>query len=128
MRRYEGTWHTETKLLFPSYVFVESENRTLLLEELKEGGMEALLCIEQAEEMFLRDLYGDSRHLMMSKGIVKGGFPQVTAGPLRGMEHKICRIDRHKRLANNYAAGKFIWIYDCKFCPYVCNRQLYCNI
>ena len=99
MRRYEGTWHTETKLLFPSYVFVESENRTLLLEELKEGGMEALLCIEQAEEMFLRDLYGDSRHLMMSKGIVKGGFPQVTAGPLKGMEHRICRIDRHKRLA-----------------------------
>ncbi len=61
--------------------------------------MEALLCIEQAEEKFLKDLYGDSRHLMMSKGIVKGGFPKVTAGPLKGMEHKICRIDRHKRLA-----------------------------
>ena len=54
-------------------MFVESENRTLLLKELKESGMEALLCIEQAEEKFLRDLYGDSRHLMMSKGIVKGG-------------------------------------------------------
>ena len=106
MRRYEGTWHTEKRLLFPSYVFLESENRTVLLEELKEGGMEALLCIEQAEEKFLKDLYGDSRHLMMSKGIVKGGFPKVTAGPLKGMEHKICRIDRHKRLARLATPGR----------------------
>jgi transcriptional antiterminator NusG len=128
MRRYEGAWHTEKRLLFPSYVFLESENRTLLLEELRERGMEAfflkelgerrrnlfpakkpvkseaakkgipLLCIKQAEERFLKDLYGDSRNLKMSRGIVKNGVTQVTAGPLKGLEKRICRIERHKRL------------------------------
>lgn len=97
MRRYEGTWHTEKKLLFPSYVFLDSENRRVLLKEL--GESRRLLCIRQAEEGFLRDLYGDSRHLKMSKGIVKNGFPKVTEGPLKGLEQRICRIDRHKRIA-----------------------------
>ena len=50
------------------------------------------------EERFLKDLYGDSRNLKMSRGIVKNGVTQVTAGPLKGLEKRICRIERHKRL------------------------------
>lgn len=116
MRRYKGVWHTEKKLLFPSYIFCESENGTLLSGELCESRMEPfldklpgegksaeksvrLICLNQEEEQFLRFLYGDNHHLKMSKGVIRQGIPKVTAGPLKGMEQRICRIDRHKRLA-----------------------------
>ena len=33
MRRYEGKWHSERKLLFPAYVFLESKNGEILAEE-----------------------------------------------------------------------------------------------
>ncbi len=104
MRRYGGTWHVEKKLLLPCCIFLESENVTLLLKELREREMEykkgvGLLRIKKDEEKFLKVLYGGGRHLKMSKGVIKNGVPEVTAGPLKGMEQRICKIERHKRLA-----------------------------
>ena len=36
MRRYEGKWHLERRLLFPACVLLESENEERLLKELKD--------------------------------------------------------------------------------------------
>lgn len=118
MRRYEGAWHMEKKLLFPSYVFLESEKGTLLSDEMSkflpyafinEAGHSQRICdtgensglirMNEKAERFLKFLYGNQYHLEMSKGIIQNGMPRITAGPLKGMEQRILRIDRHKRLA-----------------------------
>lgn len=110
MRRYEGVWHTEKKLMFPSYVFLESENEKFLREVLDKNSKELfpvekpgknghLIRIDREVEELLKYLCGNTHHLEMSKGIIQKGVPRIIAGPLKGMEDRICRIDRHKRLA-----------------------------
>ena len=107
MRRFQGEWHMEKQLMFPAGVFLESDDEATLMEELrryskkaKPGAVfKALAPVKKSEEMFLKSLCGESRHLVMSKGVIQDGITQITEGPLRGMEERICRIDRHKRLA-----------------------------
>lgn len=104
LRRYEGSWHLERKLLFPAYVFLESENEEILLQELEKYRVTAkqekrLVPMNKEEEQFLRILCGKEHHLQISKGIICKGVAHITEGPLKGMESRICKIDRHKRLA-----------------------------
>lgn len=117
MRRYQGIWHMEKKLLFPANVLLESENEEILKGELRrqkrlvEGiswnilkldwteNVGGLLRLDLEEEAFLRSLCGEQKHIGMSKGIICKGVTQVFEGPLRGREAQICKIDRHKRLA-----------------------------
>ena len=104
LRRYEGAWHLERKLLFPAHVFLESENEDSLLRELKKCSVTAkqenpLVRINKEEEQFLRILCGRNYHLKMSRGIICNGVAHITEGPLKGLESRICKINRHKRLA-----------------------------
>lgn len=104
MRRYQGTWHLERKLLFPANVVLVSEDETLLEYEMKQRRETAedsrgILKINPDEERFLRFLCGEKKHVGMSRGVIVGGVTKVTEGPLRGLEAQICKIDRHKRLA-----------------------------
>ena len=105
VRRYEGGWHLESRLMFPSYVLLESENEERLLKELKdfrrisESGR-CTVRINPEEEEFLKSLYGKACHLKMSRGILFKGAARITEGPLKGMENRLCKIDRHKRLAH----------------------------
>ena len=105
MRRYEGKWHLERRLLFPACVLLESENEERLLKELKdfrrisESGR-CTVRINPEEEEFLKSLYGKACHLKMSRGILFKGAARITEGPLKGMENRICKVDRHKRLAH----------------------------
>ncbi len=110
MRQYEGTWHLERHLLFPEYVILESGNEEVLLEELEKRcdfarREQYLVRVGAEEEKILRNLCGKEHHLEMSRGIIREGNAQVTDGPLKGMEHRIRRIDRHKRLAKIEIAG-----------------------
>ncbi len=107
MRRYEGSWHIETREMFPGYVFMETGNIPALSEwlnqyrrfpdSLAEGSR--LRRVEPGEEELLRKLGGEQHHLGMSMGYIQDGIPHIVHGPLVGMERKIRRIDRHKRLA-----------------------------
>jgi len=104
LRRYEGAWHLERKLLFPKHVFLESENKDILLQELKKCSVitkqeDRLTQMDKEEEQFLRVLCGREHHLQMSRGVICKGAAQITEGPLKGLESRICKIDRHKRLA-----------------------------
>lgn len=104
MRRYQGTWHLERKLVFPENVLLESENENILEDELKErcevmGKGREILKISPEEEKFLRFLCGKKKHMGMSRGVIFGGVTRVTEGPLKGAEAQICKIDRHKRMA-----------------------------
>lgn len=104
LRRYEGVWHLERQLMFPGHIFLESENEEFLSEELGKYSdtveyQKHLIRMSQEKEMFLKRLCKEEFHLKMSKGIICKGNTQITEGPLKGLENRICRIDRHKRLA-----------------------------
>lgn len=104
MRRYQGVWHLERKLIFPTNVLLESENEEALIKELEQcknlaGQTHPIQKMDLEEETFLRFLCGKERHIEMSRGVVCKGVTQVVEGPLKGMEKRICKIDRHKRLA-----------------------------
>ena len=107
LRRYEGEWHMETKLMFPDYVFLETEDIQRLSEELEPyrefvqvlEGSDMLWRVCPQEERFLRRLCGNGHHLSMSRGYIMDGRTYVTRGPLRGLERQIRKIDRHKRIA-----------------------------
>lgn len=109
MKRYQGSWHLEKEKMFPDYIFLESDDGEGLYQELEpyrlavqpvESGYDKILLpVESEEEQLLQELCGNERNMSMSKGIIRSGITQVTEGPLKGKEHMISRIDRHKRLA-----------------------------
>ncbi len=107
LKRYEGDWHLEETLMFPEYIFLESDNPQLLYEEIKTtqslfeyfDGNGVLMQVNSEEEKLLKSLYGSTHLLPISRGYIRDGVTYVTEGPLRGKEKMICRIDRHKRIA-----------------------------
>lgn len=104
MCRYQGAWHLVKKIVFPANIVLESENETILREELAQykeiqAQAQTVLKINPKEEKFLKILCGNRNHIRMSRGVICNGVTQVTQGPLKGMEARICKIDRHKRLA-----------------------------
>lgn len=107
LRRYEGEWHMETKLMFPDYVFLETDDIQQLSDELEPyrefvhvlEGSDMLWRVCPQEETFLRQLCGKAHHLSMSRGYIMDGRTYVTRGPLKGLERQIRKIDRHKRIA-----------------------------
>lgn len=107
MKRYQGSWHIETAELFPDYVFMETDDIAALSGEMEPyrafvqvlEGTDMLWRVPEAEEEFLRSLCGKEHHLGMSWGYIKDGETHVINGPLVGMERRIRKIDRHKRIA-----------------------------
>ena len=116
MKRYGGQWHTEILPMSPHYIFLESRNMSQLSKELEQyrkivrvlEDKEILWSIYPEEEEFLRSLCGENHHLSMSRGYVKDGMTHITHGPLFGMERRIRKIDRHKRIARIEAPLKHI--------------------
>ncbi len=108
MRRYEGSWHLETRPMFPNYIFLETGDPKALYKQLEAyRGITELLdengklrIVQPEEECFLRDLCGEQHHLEMSEGYILNGMTHIIRGPLVGMERRIRRIDRHKRTAS----------------------------
>ena len=107
MKRYQGAWHLEWADVFPECIFLETENADALLRELeKNEALSQILretdgfqAIEENIQDLLQELFGRSHRISMSRGVIRKGIPIVMQGPLKGKEHWITRIDRHKRLA-----------------------------
>lgn len=107
MRRYQGTWHKERRLLLPGYIFLVSEQVEELFFALKEipgltkliGTGREIVPLSEDEICLLRRLGNDTEVVAMSEGIIEGDKTVITEGPLMGMEGYIKRIDRHKRIA-----------------------------
>ena len=108
MKRYEGNWHTESSPMFPDCIFLETADPAALSEQLelygasikRQGDGSLLVKVTPEEEAFLKRLGGQEHHLKMSQGYIKNGITHIVTGPLVGMERRIRKIDRHKRLAN----------------------------
>lgn len=107
MRRYEGNWHLETREMFPNYIFLETDEPGKLFKKLEayRGIVQMLEDNDQfrivlpEEESFLSDLCGKQHHMEMSQGYIRDGITHIIHGPLVGMERRIRKIDRHKRIA-----------------------------
>lgn len=107
LRKQGNIWYPETKVLFPGYLFVKTENAAELYEHLRViprmtrllGTGKEIVPITAQEEKFLVKIGGDDLVVGMSKGIIEQKQIKIMSGPLRNMEGSIRRIDRHKRLA-----------------------------
>ncbi len=107
MKRFHGQWHIESARMFPDYIFLESDCEKELSGELEQyrgfvqimEDKNILWQIYPEEEQFLRTLCGKGHHLSMSRGRIKDGVTFVEEGPLCGMENRIRKIERHKRIA-----------------------------
>lgn len=107
MKKYEGEWHEEQKVLFPGYVFVISDDSERLFLELKKvlgltkllGGGQEIMALREEEIEFLK-LFGTEKMIVeMSVGEIEDGQLKILDGPLAGMEKYIRKVDRHKRKA-----------------------------
>lgn len=113
IRKKQGEYQTIVVPMFPNYVFVIStldqkafNEQLQKLKQMKSGiikqltydkeGTSALLPLEKE---LLSSLMDDTYLVRHSKGIMEGDQIIVTQGPLMGLETRIKRMDRHKRLA-----------------------------
>ena len=100
------------KLLFPSYVFIETALDSLafrkklveerqriqgILKELKYD--DNISALTETEQTYLMGLMNNDRTVSLSKGEIVNGKVLIIDGPLMGYESKIKKIDRHKRRA-----------------------------
>lgn len=93
--------------MFPGYVFLQSSSPGELSKKLEQYRnfsrlMEEpgyLISVYEEEEKILRQLCGEDHCLKMSYGYKENCVDYVTAGPLKGLENRILRIDWHRRFA-----------------------------
>lgn len=106
-RSIQGEWKTQRKVLFPGYVFLDSDKLTQLYMDLKQvSGLTKLLKtgdevipLSKEEVGFLQNFGGAEQVVVMSEGVIENSKVRVISGPLVGKEGFIKRIDRHKRKA-----------------------------
>ncbi len=108
----DGIVKKELQLLFPGYVFVESEltsheflKRTstiiytsrLIVSLLKYSDEE--IAMRESERQVLLSLCNDEHCIESSSGIKEGDRIHILGGPLKGQESIIKKVNRHKRKA-----------------------------
>lgn len=108
-KRKAGQWRTVRELVFPGYLFLETDDpadvyarlrRVPVFMRLLTGAGEEFLPLSDEEIDWLRTLVVGKTHTVeMSEGLIEGDKVTVTTGPLKGREAQISKIDRHKRLA-----------------------------
>ena len=95
MKRYQGKWHKEQRILFPGYVFLVSDAKERLPFALKRVTGLTKLIGTGDEVVPLTEEEVDG----MSKGLIVNDQVIIREGPLKGNEGLIKKIDRHKRRA-----------------------------
>lgn len=107
MKRYQGEWHKEQLPMFPGYIFLVTERVDELFRELKAvpeltkilGDGVMFIPIRDEEKALLLNLGNENHVTEMSSGYLVGERVVILSGPMKGIEGKIHKIDRHKRVA-----------------------------
>ena len=107
-RRYNGTWHEEKKVLFPGYVFIDTEDWEPISKELQKiSGLTKLLRnadeiapITKEEQHYLMEMMDDNYIVQVSVGYLIGEKICITEGALKNYCGYISKIDRHRRTAD----------------------------
>lgn len=107
-KRYKGKWHNITKVLFPGYIFIVTDNVVNLFKELERIPKltkilgyedEDFIALKESDVRFMKRFQNDKHIVKLSVGNIIGDDIVINEGPLKGFEGKIKRIDRHKRIA-----------------------------
>lgn len=106
-RKRGGVWKVERAILFPGYIFVETDKIQefyFALKELPEltkilRAEDEWLPLYEEEEQFLQRLMNKEKIVKFSKGYIEGDRVIIKEGPMEGLEGMIKKIDRHKRMA-----------------------------
>ena len=101
MKRYQGQWHKERKILFPGYVFLVSEDEEQLYHCLKKvigltkliGTGREVVPLAEDEVDLLMEFGKEEQIVAMSEGIIEDDRVVVTSGPLKGHEGMIRKVD-----------------------------------
>lgn len=107
MKKYQGKWHKEQKILFPGYMFINTNDIDSLFLALKNvpkltkvlgiGG--ELVPIHKSEEQYLEKMLNKEYIVEVSKGYIVGEDVYIIDGPMKNFNGKIKKINRHKRIA-----------------------------
>ena len=97
---YKGKSHIAKLILFPSYVFIETDHIKELVNDIKWFPgfnvvlhMDDLYCpLYKHEEQLILRLINDHGVIDMSEGYMEGDRVRIVSGPLLGMEGAIKRI------------------------------------
>lgn len=105
-RKQDGRWIEVERLLFPGYIFFDSDNAEELVDGLRKipeftkvlgyGGRP--IALYPHEVAFLQKYTDEDRVMRMSRGFLEGDKLVVTEGPLKYYKGKVVHIDRHKRV------------------------------
>ena len=101
LMRYKGSWHVERRVLLPGCVFLFAAKPDMSEKNWrnKDGAGEGF-SLTPCEVPYVKSMCGEGSVIGISKGIIRGGKPVITSGPLKGREGLIQKIDRHKRTAD----------------------------
>ena len=107
-RKFRGEWRIEQAILFPGYVFVETEHiqefffALKIIPELTKilRAENVWMPLYPSEDAFLTRLMGQEKVVKVSKGFIEGERVVIQEGPMQGLEGLIRKIDRHKRTAS----------------------------
>ncbi len=104
---YKGKSHIAKLILFPSYVFIETDRIKELVSDIKWfPGFNVVLHVDDLycpvykhEEQLLTKLVDDRGIIDISEGFMEGDQIRIISGPLVGQEGNILRINRRKGVA-----------------------------
>lgn len=106
-RKYEGSWHDDALIMFPGYVFVDTDSIDEFRVQLYAvpgmtaviGDGENAIPVHEKEREHLLRMMNDDDVILISKGIIIGDRIEILSGPLKDYSATITKIDRHKRTA-----------------------------
>lgn len=107
MKKYTGTWHKKMDVLFPGYMFIQTENINYIFHLLKGvpkltkilGTDHEFVPIDITEKRFLEKFLNEGNVLEISTGYMVGEQVHIMDGPMKEFNGKIKKINRHKRIA-----------------------------
>lgn len=106
-KKMRGNWEICQAILFPGYVFFQTEDVQDLFYRLKKvSGLTKILRtgedftpLHETEVAFLQRFGKDKHVVEMSVGYIEGDEVIITIGPMADWQGKVKKIDRHKKIA-----------------------------
>ena len=106
-KHYKKEWHDKKKVLFPGYLFIDTESTEPIIAGLKKVSQytkilkagDIISPITEKEQEFLSMMMDDEHIVQYSEGFLIGQEVCVISGPLKKCHGWIKKVDRHKRIA-----------------------------
>lgn len=106
-KHYKKEWHECCEILFPSYLFVDTENMEEIAEKLaqvpcytkilRDG--DSIAPIREEEKQFLAQMMDEYKVVRYSEGLIIGEQVCIAHGPLKSMQGYVRSVNRHRRVA-----------------------------